>query len=110
MNLNAGLIFIPEEAMVDRKTGSRYELDEGRHPIKNSEYQSVFRKVIDSADFQNLADQVIEITSKLSASMEWKDPNLLPKDQEILKKLEPFREKLEQEFNITDQRLQFAIT
>lgn len=107
MDLNAGLIFIPEEARVDRKTGSRYELDENRNPIKSSEYQDSFRRVVDSPDFHNFAEQVMEITGKINQS--WDSPNLLPKNQELLEKLEPFRQRLEQEFGITDRRLQMVI-
>lgn len=107
MDLNAGLVFIPEEAKVDKKTGSRYELDESRNPVKNSEYQTAFRKVADSADFHNFANQVMEITGKLN--QHWDEPNLLPKNRELLEKLEPFRQRLEQEFGITDRRLQHAI-
>ncbi|MDI6734505.1 MAG: hypothetical protein QMD50_03410 [Patescibacteria group bacterium] len=65
MDLNAGLVFIPEEARVDRKHGSRYELDENRNPIKNSEYQDAFRKVVDSPNFHDFANQAMEITGKL---------------------------------------------
>ena len=107
MDLNAGLIFIPEEARVDRKNGSRYELDENRNPIKNSEYQDAFRRVADSPDFHDFANQVMEIAGKLNQS--WDSPNLLPQNQELLERLEPFRQRLEQEFGITDRRLQMAI-
>lgn len=107
MDLNAGLVFIPEEAKVDRKTGSRYELDENGNPIKNSEYQDAYRRVADSPDFHDFANQVMEITGKLNQS--WDSPNLLPKNRELLERLEPFRLRLEQEFSITDRRLQMAI-
>lgn len=107
MDLNAGLVFIPEEAKVDKKTGSRYELDESRNPVKNSEYQTAFREVVDSADFHNFANQVMEITGKLN--QHWDEPNLSLKNRELLEKLEPFRQRLEQDFGITDRRLQSAI-
>lgn len=107
MDLNAGLIFIPEEARVDRKTGSRYELDKNGKPIKNSEYQNAFRRVVNSPDFYDFANQVMEITRKLNQS--WDSPNLLPTNRELFERLEPFRQRLEQEFGITDRRLQMAI-
>jgi len=107
MDLNAGLIFIPEEAKVDRKTGSRYELDENRNPVKNSEYQAAFRRVVDSADFHGFANQVMEITGKLT--QHWDAPNLSRENRELSEKLKPFRQRLEQEFGIVDRRLQFAI-
>lgn len=107
MDLNAGLVFIPEEARVDRKTGSRYKLDKDRNPIKNREYMSAFRRLVDSADFHNFANQVMEITGKLN--QHWNEPNLSSRNQELLQQLESFRQRLEKEFGITDQRLQFAI-
>lgn len=107
MDLNAGLVFIPEEAMVDKKTGSRYELDESRNPVKNSEYQTAFKRVADSDDFHNFANQVMEITGKLN--QHWDEPNLSLKNRELLGKLEPFLQRLEQDFGITDRRLQSAI-
>lgn len=107
MDLNAGLVFIPEEARVDRNTGSRYELDENKNPVKNSEYQAIFRKVIDSADFHDFAKQVMEITGELPQN--WDDPNFSSRNQELLNKLEPFRQKLENDFGITDRRLQHSI-
>ena len=107
MDLNAGLVFIPEEAKVNKKTGSRYELDESQNPIKNSEYQAAFRRVVDSVDFHNFANQVMEITGKLGQN--WDSPNLSPKDRDLLQNLESFRQRLKQEFGITDQRLQTAV-
>lgn len=107
MDLNAGLVFIPEEARVDRKTGSRYKLDKDRNPIKNRGYTSAFRRLADSADFHNFANEVMEITGKLN--QHWGEPNLLPENRKLLQQLKPFRQRLEKEFGITDERLQFAI-
>lgn len=107
MNLKAGLVFIPEEARVNKETGSRYELDESKNPIKNIGYQTAFRKVIDFPDFHDFANQVMKITGKLN--QHWDEPNLSSKNQELLKELEPLRQKLKQEFGITDKRLQYAI-
>lgn len=61
----------------------------------------------DSADFHNFANRVTKITGRLS--QRWYEPNLLPINQKLLQELEPFRQRLEQEFGITDRRLQFAI-
>ena len=97
MNLNAGIVFIPEEARVDKETGSRYELDENRNPIKNSAHQEAFKKIVDSPDFHDFANQVMEILG-----------NSIPSEQP-LEELEPFRQRLEQKFGVTDRRLQKAI-
>lgn len=109
MDLNAGIIFIPEEARVDRKTGSRYELDRSGNPIKNAEYQAAFRQVVDSPDFHEFAKQVMEITGELDKGKGLDTPDLQQGNRELLEKLEPFRQRLEREFGITDRRLQMAI-
>lgn len=107
MDLDAGLVFIPEQAMVDKRTGSRYELDKNRNPIKNSEYKDCIKKVVDSPDFYDFADRAMEIAGRLS--QKWDTPELSEKNQKLLEELEPFRKKLEKEFAITDRRLQMAI-
>jgi hypothetical protein len=107
MDLNAGIIFIPEEARVDRNTGSRYELDENKNPMINVDYKAALQRVVDSPDFYDFADRVMEITGKLT--QRWDEFNLTEQNRELLKQLEPFRQRLEQEFGITDPRLQFTI-
>lgn len=106
IDLNAGLVFIPEEARVDRTTGSRYKLDENKNPIKNLEYVNIFKKVFDSDEFDDFAKQVMEITGRLSKRDEL---NLLPSERELFNKLEPFRQKLENNYGIKDRRLQNSI-
>jgi hypothetical protein len=107
MDLDAGLVFVPEEAMVDKKTGSRYELDENRKPIKNIEYRDAFKSVIDSTDFHDFAKQVMQVYEEVGKV--WDRFGLMSEDQEKQFKLEPFRQKLEHEFSISDRRLQTAV-
>lgn len=100
MDLNAGIVFIPEKANVDRETGSRYELDKEKKPIQNIEYISAVRKLVDSDYFDDFAKQAMEVTGKISGDY-----------KEIVsnEKLKPLLQKLEQEFNIVDPRLQGAV-
>ena len=100
MDLNAGIVFIPEKANVDKETGSRYELDKEKKPIKNTEYISTIRKLIDSDYFDDFAKQAMEIIGKMSGDY---------KEVVFNEKLKPLIKTLEQEFNITDPRLQIAI-
>ena len=109
MDLNAGIVFIPEEARVDRNTGSRYKLDENKNPIINTEYKLALRRVIDSPDFYDFADRVMGITGHFKANWDLDELNQTQYDRQLLQQLEPFRQRLEQEFKITDPRLQFAI-
>ncbi|MBT4277135.1 hypothetical protein HOD96_00085 [Candidatus Falkowbacteria bacterium] len=105
MDLNAGIIFIPEEAKVDKKTGSRYKLDKNNNPIENSDYQDAIRHVVDSPDFYNFEKQLSKVFWELTRY--GGDAQAMASLK--LKKLEPFRQLLKQEFGISDQRLQSAI-
>lgn len=107
MDLNAGLVFIPEETRVDRNSGSRYELDENENPMVNQELISSIQRVIESPKFFEFATQAREILGKFN--QDWTDENIYPHNIEARKKLEPFRLQLEQEFGITDRRIQRAI-
>lgn len=107
INLNAGLIFIPEEAKVDKKNGSRYELDTSGNPIINSKYRDAFRRVVDSPDFYDFANQFIKISDELNQN--WDNPNSLSSNWEVSKKLKPFYQRLEHGFGITEKQLQMAI-
>ncbi|MBU0647125.1 hypothetical protein KKC67_01420 [Patescibacteria group bacterium] len=107
MDLNAGLVFIPEETRVDRNSGSRYELDENKSPVVNQELIGSIQKVIESYKFFEFATQAREILGKFN--QDWTDGNIYSHNIEARKKLEPFRLQLEQEFGITDRRIQRAI-
>jgi hypothetical protein len=93
ININAGLIFIPADAEVDKKTGSRYEIDENNNPIVNKNYQLLFRKLIDSREFVEFAQKAMEVVD-------------MPPTPE---KLQPFRDKLKTDYGIADPRLQDVV-
>lgn len=107
INIDVGLVFIPAEAQVDKKTGSRYQLDGNNNPVKNSEYHSVLRRLVDSPDFDNYAQEVLEITGKLDQDIS--STEFSPRNQILIKKLEPYRQKIEQQFGVKDKRLQDSI-
>ena len=99
IDINSGFVFLPAETLVDRETGSRYELDGEGKPIVNEEFKDIIRKFINSKGFLKFAEETMEISGHMS-DYNW------DKGWEQLK---PFREKLEKEYNITDQRLMRAI-
>lgn len=103
MDLDTGLVFISEDAKVDPRNGSRYELDEINNPIVNEQYKQQIKKVVESDDFDDFADQASEISGKLRG--DWGGEI----NRDIIKKIEPFRQKLESEFGIIDPRLQYAL-
>lgn len=107
MDINAGVVFIPEEARVDKTSGSRYELDEEKNPSINIDYIEAFKKIASMPDFPAFTEQAMEITGAMTRR--WNDPDPALKNQKAMRELAPFRQRLEKEFGITDPRLQFAI-
>lgn len=102
IGLNAGIVFIPEKASVDKETGSRYELDKEKNPIKNTEYMAAVRKLVDSDNFDDFAKQASEITGKLNI-----DGSI--EKMKSVESLKPLLQRLEKDFNIVDPRLQLAV-
>jgi hypothetical protein len=102
ISLNAGIVFIPEEASVDKENGSRYELDKEKNPIKNNEYVAAIRNLVNSNGFEEFANQAKEITGKLHSNISFDEM----KSFELLK---PLIQKLEKDFNIIDPRMQRAV-
>lgn len=107
MDLNAGLVFLPAQARVDRNTGSRYALDAKGNPMKNEEGHAALRRVVDAEDFHDFAREAMEIVGKLTGR--WDDPDLSFSNVTLLRRLLPFRERLAKAFGISDQRLQMAL-
>lgn len=107
MDLNAGLVFIPENTKVDRNTGSRYELDENKSPLANQEAMETIRRVVESPNFYEFAAEAEQILGRFNE--DWMSEDLSDRNKEFRKKLEPMRLKLEQEFGITDARTRRAI-
>lgn len=102
VDLNAGLVFIPEEAQVDKETGSRYKLNEEKRPIKNNEYLNYIQRFVDSDSFDDFAKKAMAITGKLTN-------DVLSNSIESIEELKPLRQKLEKDFDIIDPRLQWVI-
>lgn len=50
IDMNAGIVFIPERAAVDAKTGSQYELDETNTPLETDEFSEVCEKILAHSD------------------------------------------------------------
>lgn len=98
ININAGLIFIPKNAQVNRGTGSRYELDENKNPIINEEYKNKIRTFVDSPDFLDFAEKVMEIIGKTT--------NELISESFSASELKEFRDQLSDKYNISDVKLQ----
>ncbi|MFH0857379.1 MAG: hypothetical protein V1848_01370 [Candidatus Magasanikbacteria bacterium] len=107
MDLNAGVVFLPKETMVDAETGSRYELDEKKQPIENTEYIDLLQRFFASEEFLRFAEEGKEITTKIRG--DWNDTDFSANNYELLKRLEPFLDMMKEQFGITDPRLHQGI-
>ncbi len=58
IDINAGIVFIPQETQVDPNTGSRYELDSSKNPILKKKNITAIRSVVASPDFLSIADEI----------------------------------------------------
>lgn len=95
--LNAGVTFISEEARVDKKTGSRYKLDQNNEPIENEDYKKLAKDFVESEEFMDLAKEVIDKIFHIRTEEE---------RSEIKK---PFTKILKDKFGMQDERLQNAM-
>lgn len=63
LSVNAGLVFIPEETLVDPATGSQYLLDENNNPIVNGEAVEQIHKLYSHPDLEYLLEELKEVGS-----------------------------------------------
>jgi hypothetical protein len=96
MSLDAGLVFIPEGAEVGAKAGSKYELDKNNNPIIIEENILEVKKLTDSVDFPEFADQALNILGKNVAGQQRENTEQLCKI-------------LEDKFNIRNHSIQDTI-
>ncbi|NCD01008.1 hypothetical protein EOL94_02865 [bacterium] len=111
MDIDAGVVFIPKDTKVDKENGSRYKLDENKNPIENKEYKDIVIRFVESDDFYDFAEKVIEITGGLSGEYPLMKniSNINDKQKKAIDQLEVFSDKLEKEFGIKDLRLKSVI-
>ena len=98
LDINAGIVFIPEDVRVSRTTGSRYELDADMHPAKREDLINAIEQCSHSDIFMGMATEARDALGDL--------PHGSTPPESILS---PFRRRLESEFGISDFRCQTAI-
>lgn len=106
MDINAGIFFIPESTKVDKKTGSKYELNENKKPIINQEYKDEITSFVETGSFDEMSSQVVEIYYQ--NPWKFKDMRAAMESGKIPKELESFISCLEAS-GIKDQRLKIAL-
>jgi hypothetical protein len=64
LDINAGLVFIPKNNQVDKKNGSKYELDEQMKPVENVELSEKVSQIISQDGFDEFVDKYVKIFSE----------------------------------------------
>lgn len=114
MDINAGVAFIPAEARVDPKTGSRYEIGHNsRLPVENESMAKNLERLAENPEFMEIAD-TIRSTLEQQRDHEWLPPPSTW-DQELedgsyerkdfLKALLPIRDRIKELSGIDDDRV-----
>ena len=110
MDLNAGLVFIPKETMVDPKNGSRYELDAKGKPVVNEKYMQKMQEILDSPEIAESLDKLLGISGKMSsmgyAEETWNSNSY---NGDAIAKLEPYLKSMGEKFGVQDKRLMQSI-
>jgi len=94
MNVDAGIVFLPRDVLVDRNTGSRYFLDEERKPKLNKEGRDVLTRFINDDNFNDFVERALPVIGSLK------------RKEEGLEKLDT---ELSENFGISNNRLRTAI-
>lgn len=105
ISLDAGLVFIPSQTPVDRKTGSRYELDQENKPIINQEYINLVKKLLGTPQLDELINLWEQAIDKLRETRSWGNE----REKLFQYFLKPAHQILIEQFNIQDERLRRAL-
>lgn len=65
ININSGITFIPEGAMVDARNGSQYELDIDNRPVIDSTWSDTINDLLRNENFSSFANKAVDFLGKL---------------------------------------------
>lgn len=115
IKLDAALVFLPQDARVDPRNGSRYEISPDNKPIKNEDAYSGLERLATSPEFgpiiKKIQEQVVRVTSEnLPSPSTWESELSKPNwdgysNKDVLKVLLPVRDKIKEISGITDDRI-----
>ncbi len=109
LDINTGIVFIPEETLVDRRTGSKYELDENLQPKQNTKIVNEIKTIISRDSFKKFAEQHAKILGETTVNINrmWSDEE---SSDYMLRQFRPtfdeIRRVLSEQFGINDQGMQ----
>lgn len=119
MDIDAGIVFIPGKVRVDRRTGSRYELDDNNKPTKNEAYRNILRTFLESDDFNDFVDRRFQKRGNfkdMDLRKDGRHPDLSIRynylsmsGEEDLREFEPLVQELKDRYAINDKRMLYAM-
>jgi hypothetical protein len=120
MPIDAGLVFIPKDAQVDPKNGSRYEIGADNNPIKNESAYRGLRQLATSPELEAIAQKIRKKLGRLNDSEKQSLPlpsaweGVLKKSEshyayvphkDVLESLLPIRDRIIEITGMTDDRI-----
>lgn len=103
LDINAGLVFIPQNTPVSKDTGSRYQLDKEKKPMINEKYMNALRRLISWSGFAEFAEKVDDIC--LRFRIQQSESPLDTTKLEAKKEINALIEQLAKELDIEDEKL-----
>jgi len=114
IKLNSALVFLPQDARVDPKNGSRYDIGPDNNPVKNEDVYNGLERLITSPELEPIVLQIMEqlgprsITlpppSTWESELDKPDWSAYP-HKDVLKALLPIRDKIKDASGIMDDRI-----
>ncbi len=100
MPIDAGVVFIPKNASVSPKNGSRYELDTEMNPKENTELINNLSEKVLKPEFQVLINEMIPYLGNLPTNVKrilsLKEEYVLSDEKQTWETLQKFKSKLEE--------------
>ena len=112
LDINTGLVFIPANARVDAKNGSRYELDKEMNPSSNIELENKLMDLIKMPGFKDFSSVIERELGQTNIDLDklWEnDSPYLNGERELKGRLNEWAGELKNRFNIDDEKLQKLI-
>ncbi|MBI3572391.1 hypothetical protein HY091_02585 [Candidatus Kaiserbacteria bacterium] len=117
IKLDAGLVFIPQDAQVDPKNGSRYEIGPDNKPIKNMAVFESLKQLTASPELSKYTEEIQHQLGSLPSSDRLPPPSAWESELEkqwpqekyanpdVLKALIPIRDKIKEVTGVNDDRI-----
>ena len=117
IKLDAALVFLPQDAQVDPRNGSRYEIGPDNKPLKNEVVYGGLERLATSPELKSMTEQIQNRLGRLSISERLPSPSTWESEisrqqgwdayphRDVLEALLPIRDKIREITGISDDRV-----